>query len=493
MRRQFHPITPSTFGASTRAFATAKRLITRFEDLPPDYTDEEGLDFRATQLSQAETQKIFGPGIDAPLANRALRVWHGRRVAGTLDVVPDIPGPRKFQQRVDEIALGWLRKNVKVNEGRSKRRREKALEQEEDQKLLEESERLGIYQPNTGSSGNVYGKSGLDYLRERNKEYEAKLEAEQRQKAAQAEEIRRNTGSLEVGKANSPKAYLQRTGPSPKLQEYIKRGTIGGDEPPEMTAWQRLFPSTIFLGFVIGFCALLAIVYTPPRQADRMWPDIPPSAATLIGVFLINASIFTMWRIPPLYRFMNTFFIHTPGMPKVFSLFGNTWSHNNFKHLLTNWVLLWFMGTSLHDDVGRGTFLAILIASGTIGCYASFVSSVMQKRFYTSSLGISGGLYGVLGAYFWFHRDDRFTLWGRSESGFGIPGWVFLIFWTFGDLGVLFFPAKILGGIDHMSHLGGVVTGIASAQILRNYVEQRKRGRVGDKQMKVEKAGDDSS
>ena len=60
-------------------------IVTKFEQLPKNYKDGQGLKFRATPFTEKEALGAFGKGLDADSANRLLRVLHGRRVAGTLE------------------------------------------------------------------------------------------------------------------------------------------------------------------------------------------------------------------------------------------------------------------------------------------------------------------------------------------------------------------------------------------------------------------------
>lgn len=53
----------------------------------------------------------------------------------------------------------------------------------------------------------------------------------------------------------------------------------------------------------------------------------------------------------------------------------------------------------VHDDIGRGNFLAIYLSSGVLGSFLSLSSFVLRNQFYTSSLGASGAIAGILAAW----------------------------------------------------------------------------------------------
>ena len=75
-----------------------------------------------------------------------------------------------------------------------------------------------------------------------------------------------------------------------------------------------------------------------------MWRDIPPAAATIIGIMGTNIAIWALWKLPPAWRMLNRYFISVPLYPYAMSVVGSVFSHQQFKHLLTNTVILWLIG-----------------------------------------------------------------------------------------------------------------------------------------------------
>ena len=65
------------------------------------------------------------------------------------------------------------------------------------------------------------------------------------------------------------------------------------------------------------------------------------------------------------------------------------------------WLLI--LGVSMHEEVGRGTFLGIYFAAGVIGSWVSLANFAVRKIFVTSSLGASGAVAGVIAAYCTIH------------------------------------------------------------------------------------------
>ncbi|RFU30013.1 hypothetical protein B7463_g6316, partial [Scytalidium lignicola] len=461
---------------TVRTLAT-HRVILDFDELPPDYKDEDGLLFRAIPLSEKEVVAIFGRGIDANTANKTLRILHGRRVAGSLSD-PELSHSRTAEEvRLEKIALSWLRKNAPVDEKECARRlAERQIEELEAE--LREAEEPEQYRPNSRGThsrdGSLYGRSGLDVIREAQKK---KLdEAEQRRtQTDQTEDIQYNTGTPDVMRS---RAELRRAEENPKFRYYLERSKILPDVPPEMSTWQRLWPSALVVLFTIGASITFAQIYIPPSRSARLWPDLPPAAATIIPLLVANTLVFLAWRVPPAWRMLNKYFVLVPGYPFALSTLGNVFSHTQAYHYFVNMAVLWFVGTRLHDQIGRADFLAIYISAGVFGSFASLALRVIQRSFATSSLGASGAIWGIVTAYLWLNSDQSFKFLGLPPDPYpGIPAFVLLA--ILGALEV----ASVLGKgmrfkgseVDHYAHLGGFVTGLGAAQMLKIRRAQRQK------------------
>jgi rhomboid-like protein len=480
-RFQSQPI--RTYASRPQGF---QGVVARYEDLPDDYEDEGGLEFRSTPLSQTEAKRIFGPGIDVGLANRVLRIIHGRRVAGTL-ADPSLAAPAVgFDNMIKTSALAWLRKNVPVDEQDSAGQRAELELQAMEAEILADGERLGLYKPNSGDvskkekrgQNSLYGSSGLDAIRQaREKEFEEKEQAAEAARQKQADEIRHTTGPLSTESVRS-RVELRRPGENPRLQYYLDRAKVLPDVPPEMSAWQRLWPSALVVLCVVGASVGFTSVYVPLSHSARMWPDMPPAAATVITLIAANTLVFVAWRVPPAFRILNKYFLSVPGYPRALAIVGNIFSHQTASHFAINMIVLWLVGTPLHDAIGRGNFLALYLSSGVISSFVSLTAFTLRKNFVTSSLGASGAISGLIGAYLWIHFNDHFKLIFDifpPETLKGIPGYFLLGCVVSMDVYGLFRGWKVGTKFDHVAHLGGYATGIAAAEMIRRKAQEKRR------------------
>ena len=466
------------FGIGVRTFSS-RRIITKFEDLPENYNDAEGLPFSSNPLRKEDVFAIFGKGIDTNSANRLLSVLHGRRVAGTL-ADPDAPGSLNvYEERARQIGLAWLRKNVPVDEIRSAGIAAENQLANMEAEVVADSERLGLYRPNSipRERKDMYGKSVLDAVREQKERELDEKEAREAREMSQADEIRQNTGALEVSTPRS-RVELRRPGENPRLKYYLERSKILPNTPPEMTIMQRLWPSGLLVVGVVLACIIFSQVYRPPKRSDRLMPEIPPAAATFISLFLVNLMIFGLWHHPPAFRLLNKYFITTPGYPYPLSLVGNIFSHQTFSHFAMNMAVLYFVGTRFHDEVGRGNFLAIYVGCGALGSFASLASWVIKGNFVSSSLGASGALAGIIAAYLWLNSGEAVKLFGifPPDSWPGIPSVAFLMLLIGSDVYCLTKWYRMPVTLDHWAHLGGYAAGIGAAELLK--IKARRKAAI---------------
>lgn len=469
-RNDRHPnATDSIIGTKTLA---SPGIITQYKDLKKiDFDPEEGLPFRKEPLTQDEAIRIFGEGVDPAQAERILKVLQGWRVSGILeDPDESLRNKIPFEEWLTNLGLQWLRANVPVDEDTNAGLRAddelRALEQE----TLEDSYNIGIWKPNSSGPGE---KGAFEKLREANKKAREDKEKEEK---SQADEIRENTGTLQTSDGPRSRVELRRPGENPKLKYYLERAKILPDEPPEMTRFARLWPSGLVVLTTLVGCYVFTNVYTPPKNSKRLWPEIPPSVATVCGILLINAAICLAWRMPPLYRFLNMTCILVPGYPFAWSIIGNVFSHQSITHLAGNLFMLYFFGTRLHEEIGRADFVATYMACGVLASYASLVSFVLAKNFASATLGASGAVFGIIACYLTLNSGDRLTIFGvfPPENWPSMSSMGLLAFLIGVEIYSLWRKPAWAREIDSWSHLAGLLGGVGCAQLVMYRQRQRR-------------------
>lgn len=57
----------------------------------------------------------------------------------------------------------------------------------------------------------------------------------------------------------------------------------------------------------------------------------------------------------------------------------------------------------VHDEIGRGNFLAVYLASGVFGSLTSLTAHVLTGKLTVTSLGASGAIAGLVAAWCMLH------------------------------------------------------------------------------------------
>lgn len=393
--------------------------------------EEKGLAFRAQDLSQKELKEVFGDSIPPTRgANQLLRIIQGRRNDGTLDL-PLSPAMRALLEQYPhafDSGLEWLRQEHYIDEDAAiiaRLEREEAGQDYSPSELEQRGQDIGLYRPQSGSyqaqlsdsgrEGDVWGKSELESIRAANEAEAAKeeeeLQAQIDQIIAQHQEQQDNKNKALAERPDQSLEPAQEIRPPNEFEKWVLRAKLKAeskvsmDEMVSMSFLQRVLPSAMVAALVCIASYLFAQYWTPPRRADRFMPDTSLTYATIAGIAMINVAVFVAWKLPPFWPILNKYFVMTPGYPRALSTLGAAFSHQSSWHLLSNMLGLTLLGSTLHEDIGRGTFLAIWLASGVCGSLASLVFHAARGTFVTSSLGASGSVCGTFAALSWLNAE----------------------------------------------------------------------------------------
>ena len=150
--------------------------------------------------------------------------------------------------------------------------------------------------------------------------------------------------------------------------------------------------------------------------------------------------------------------------------------HGGWMHILGNMLYLWIFGDNVEDNFGHGKFLIFYLVCGIA---ASFSQILVDPNSPIPSLGASGAIAGVLGAYlimFPRNRVRNLVFLGFFFTTIELPAVVVLGFWIviqiFSQYTATFGHAQ--GGVAYMAHIGGFATGLLLCLLLRN--RSNKRG-----------------
>ena len=162
------------------------------------------------------------------------------------------------------------------------------------------------------------------------------------------------------------------------------------------------------------------------------------------------------------------------------TLFTSMFMHGGILHIAGNMLFLWVFGNNIEDRLGRVKFLLFYLLAGLIAVYTQ---ALIDPSSTAPTIGASGAIAGVLGAYAWlFPRARVLTLIFIIffVTVVEIPALILLALWFI----LQFVPA--LGqvavgsggdqGVAYFAHVGGFVFGSVVAGAILYAMRRRQSG-----------------
>jgi membrane associated rhomboid family serine protease len=150
-------------------------------------------------------------------------------------------------------------------------------------------------------------------------------------------------------------------------------------------------------------------------------------------------------------------------------IFASMFLHGGWLHLLGNMLFLFVFGRSVEDRFGHLRFLFLYFVSG-LG--AAFLHILLNAGSRYPTIGASGAIAGVLGAYFVSFPRARITtlipfffIWTVELPAILVLGYWFLIQF-FSGFQMLAIESATSGGVAWFAHVGGFLAGMLLAWIL---------------------------
>jgi membrane associated rhomboid family serine protease len=198
--------------------------------------------------------------------------------------------------------------------------------------------------------------------------------------------------------------------------------------------------------------------------------DVIPSRTTpYITVTIIAVNALAWFFELALPRDVLPAFLQVYGVvPADFSaatLITSMFLHGSWSHVLGNMWYLWIFGDNVEDRMGHWRFLVFYLLCGIV---AAFGQIAMNPQSTLPTIGASGAIAGVMGAYFVLYPHSRvltliplIIFWEVIE----LPAIMLLGFWFLMQLfsaGTVAITATThgSGGVAFMAHVAGFVTGV---------------------------------
>jgi membrane associated rhomboid family serine protease len=170
---------------------------------------------------------------------------------------------------------------------------------------------------------------------------------------------------------------------------------------------------------------------------------------------------------------LNRFLIAYGVVPARFvpiTLLTSMFLHGGWSHIIGNMWYLWIFGDNIEDAFGHGRYLVFYLLCGMTAAIAQIV---MEPNSMLPTIGASGAIAGVMGAYF--------VLYPRSRVLTLIPPFLFNVielpaifllgFWFLMQLFNAGAVASVAnagqGGVAFAAHVGGFIVGVLGVFVFR--------------------------
>ncbi len=141
--------------------------------------------------------------------------------------------------------------------------------------------------------------------------------------------------------------------------------------------------------------------------------------------------------------------------------------HASWLHVIGNMWFLYIFGDNVEDYLGHFKYLIFYLLSGLL---AMATQVAIYSHSNLPTVGASGAIAGVLGAYFILYPRARVLTWFFVFI-FYVPAWVMLGYWFVlqffagaAELSVAH-AGKDVGGVAVWAHVGGFVAGVVMIKV----------------------------
>jgi membrane associated rhomboid family serine protease len=205
--------------------------------------------------------------------------------------------------------------------------------------------------------------------------------------------------------------------------------------------------------------------------------DVIPSRTTpyvTLGLIVLNTFVWLYELLLPRESLgdLLTLFGVVPADFSPATLLTSTFLHGSWSHVIGNMWYLWIFGDNVEDRLGHARFLGFYLLCGA-GAALGHVG--MSPESLLPTIGASGAIAGVMGAYFVLYPRSRvlvliplIIVWEIIE----IPAVILLGLWLLLQLlgagaGAIAETSSSEGGIAFAAHIAGFVLGVVGVFLLK--------------------------
>ena len=204
--------------------------------------------------------------------------------------------------------------------------------------------------------------------------------------------------------------------------------------------------------------------------------DVIPSRTTpyiTVTIIVLNAAAWLFELSLPrdvLPVFLQVYGV-VPAMFRPATILTSMFLHGSWMHVIGNMWYLWIFGDNVEDRVGHGRFIVFYLLCGTV---AALGQVAISPQSLLPTIGASGAIAGVMGAYFVLYPQSRvltlvplIIFWEVIElpAIFLLGFWFLMQLFSAGAIAVT--STSDSGGVAFMAHVAGFITGVIGVFIFR--------------------------
>jgi membrane associated rhomboid family serine protease len=193
-----------------------------------------------------------------------------------------------------------------------------------------------------------------------------------------------------------------------------------------------------------------------------------------------DAGLVELWAFTPAH--LTAFLDGSGSFQAVLTVVTSTFMHASWSHLLGNLMFLWVFGQAIENAFGSRMYVSFYLICGIMANLAQYL---LDPASTIPNLGASGAIAGVMGGYMALYPSSTIAIFVWPLSLFTgrdlrVPAWLMLGLW---------FAVQVIlgvnglsevgdaGGVGYWAHIGGFVTGLVLALLVRPGVRE-SRGAV---------------
>ena len=219
---------------------------------------------------------------------------------------------------------------------------------------------------------------------------------------------------------------------------------------------------TPYVNYLIIALNVIVFIFLQGMSGDNVFTF---SYATVPGEILTGRDIVTAARVmtdPNTGEHFTMPGLGPTAIPVYFTLITSMFMHGGWAHIAGNMLYLWIFGDNIENAIGHRRYLFFYLLCGILASLSHvFATKLLGQNLLIPSLGASGAISGVLGAYILLFPRRRVTMFFirfiTHVSAFWAIG-VWIVFQLINGLGML--GGEEAGGVAYAAHLGGFIAGL---------------------------------